>query len=200
MIQLVAVPGGNKPVIKKLNVAEVVSRVRALAVVNPEKIVARTPPPPAVLNKMMSATLGRIFAPDTKGSANMYPRARNFFIIRLLSSDFQNLEENPHTRPLSYQSPPLHAIIGLRPKKKNPRAISTEMSFVTTVTPSPSTKKPTAKAFGSTAAIEKPNTDITAAIIIESFFITLLLSLRDFHARESTWTFRSLFGTSRSRS
>jgi hypothetical protein len=90
MIQLDAVPGGNKPVIKKLNVTPVVSRVIALAVTNPEKIVARTPGAlAAVLNKMMSATLGRIFAPDTKGSANMYPRARNFFIIRLLSSDFQ---------------------------------------------------------------------------------------------------------------
>jgi hypothetical protein len=88
MIQLLAVPGGNKPVIKKLNVAEVVSREIALPIANPGKIVARTPVGDK-LNKMMSATLGRIFAPDTKGSANMYPRARNFFIIRLLSSDFQ---------------------------------------------------------------------------------------------------------------
>jgi hypothetical protein len=90
MIQLDAVPGGNKPVIKKLNAVEEVSRVIALVVLNPAKIVARTPGAVvAVLNKMMSATLGRIFAPDTKGSANMYPRARSFFIIRLLSSDFQ---------------------------------------------------------------------------------------------------------------
>jgi hypothetical protein len=82
--------------------------------------------------------------------------------------------------------PPFHAMRGSRAKNTNPKRRSAEMSFEMVVIPTASTRKPTAKTFGSTAAIEKPNTDITAAIIIESFFITLLLSLRDFHAREST--------------
>jgi hypothetical protein len=51
----------------------------------------KTPTAPegeVVANRRIVTILGRIFAPDTKGSANMYPRARNFFIIRLLSQEF----------------------------------------------------------------------------------------------------------------